>query len=109
MNADTFARLCRAEKDSLVKALCEPTNDTFVGKLIHSLALNQEQNAVLRLVLDGALTDALYTLLVALDGGASIGGVQQTYDLSDESGTRIAGGGELEVAAFEHFHGSSNG
>jgi hypothetical protein len=55
---------------------------------------------------DGVLTDAFYTLLLGLDGSASIGGVQQCYDLRDESGDKITGDGELEAAAFTHFQES---
>ncbi|KWT68142.1 hypothetical protein APV28_3336 [Comamonas testosteroni] len=46
----------------------------------------------------------MYTLLLGLDGAASIGGEQQTYTLHDEDGNLISDGGELEAAAWEAFH-----
>ena len=104
MNADDFARLCRADKDAMVAAFFDPTAETAVGALITSLDLDDAQLATLRQILDGALTDAMYNLLVALDGRASIGDVQQSYDLRDESGAAITGDGDLESAAFAAFH-----
>ena len=61
---------------------------------------------MLRDIVDGVLTDAWYTLLLALDGAASLGGVQQEYDLRDETGAKISGDGELEAAAYDHFQES---
>jgi hypothetical protein len=106
MVADRFERLCRTEKDSLVDTFFDPAAESAVGAHIQSLALSDSQLATLRLILDAALTDTMYTMLVALDGGASIGGVQQAYDVRDETGAKITGDGELESAAFEHFHES---
>ena len=54
--------------------------------------------------IDQALTDAFYTLLLGLDGSASLGGVQQGYRVQDETGCTIScGNGELEEHAFEAF------
>lgn len=104
MDADEFARICRAEKDSLVRTYFDAESETAVGSQIRSLALSDSQLATLRNIIDGALTDAYYTLLLALDGAASLDGNQQDYDLRDETGSRISGAGELEAAAYEHFH-----
>ena len=68
------------------------------------LQLDEKKLAILRDILDGVLTDAFYTLLLGLDGAASIGGLQQCFDLRDESGDKIGGDGELEAAAYSHFH-----
>ena len=106
MNADEFARLCRAEKDSMVATFFDPSAQTAVGAHIESLGLDVAQLATMRQILDGALTDAHYNLLIALDGGSSLGGVQQPYDLRDESGSKLNGDGDLESAAFAAFHES---
>ena len=50
-------------------------------------------------------TDAFYTLLLGLDGAASIGDVQQMYQIRDEKGNPILDSGDLEVEAWEQFHG----
>jgi hypothetical protein len=70
------------------------------------MQLDETQMEILQNVVDGVLTDAIYTLLLGLDGAASIGGVQECYDLRDESGGKITGDGELESAAFTHFQES---
>ena len=60
----------------------------------------------LRRVIDAALTDTMYGLLLGLDGEASIGSDQRTYRIFDEENERfIASPGEIEAAAYECFHG----
>ncbi|MFN5468624.1 MAG: hypothetical protein ACK5AM_10985 [Pirellulaceae bacterium] len=104
MKADNFARQCRLEKDALLASYFDPGADTRVSMEIRDMQLDEPKLAALREILDGALTDAFYTILLGLDGAASIGGTQQSFDLRDESGARITGDGELEAAAFAHFH-----
>jgi hypothetical protein len=106
MNADDFARQCRAEKDALLASYFDKNADTQVGVEIRNMNFVEPKLAALRQILDGVLTDAFYTLLLGLDGAASIGEVQQCFDLRDESGERITGNGQLEAAAFVHFHES---
>ncbi|WP_146600867.1 hypothetical protein [Novipirellula aureliae] len=104
MNADDFAMLCKTEKNAILSSYFDATSDTAVARMIAAMGLEPKQTADLRTTIDGVLTDAMYTLLVAIDGGASLGGVQQPYDLRDQTGEAISGDGELEAAAFEHFH-----
>lgn len=87
----------------MLAAYFDPGQETKVGQLIASLGHDSKQTATMRQVIDGVLTYSFYTLLLALDGGASLGGVQQISQLRDEAGQRISGDGELESAAFEHF------
>jgi hypothetical protein len=61
----------------------------------------------MREVLDAALTDTMYSLLLGLDGAASIGGDQQAYKIQDEDGNLLSTCGELEAAAHKVFHGSA--
>jgi hypothetical protein len=49
------------------------------------------------------LTDTFYTLLLGLDGSASIGGIQQTYKIYGEDGKLISDCGEIEAEAAEAF------
>jgi hypothetical protein len=69
------------------------------------MQLAPAQRAVLREVLDGVLTDTLYTVLLGLDGAASLGGEQRAYVLTDEDGTLLTRDGAIEAAAYECFHG----
>jgi len=49
----------------------------------------------------GPLTDLLYTVLLGLDGCASIGGTQEAYNLKDEKGNQL--NGEIEGFAYYYF------
>ncbi|PRD46153.1 EF-Tu C-terminal domain-related protein [Sphingobacterium haloxyli] len=57
----------------------------------------------LRQILGGSLRDTLYTILLGLDGDASIGDNQTCYKLFDENDNELTGG-EIDVAAYEYFH-----
>jgi hypothetical protein len=74
-----------------------------VGSKIASLALAPAQQTTMKEILDGALADALYTVLLALDGEASMGGAQESFKLYDESGALLTGGA-IEAAAWHRFH-----
>jgi hypothetical protein len=104
MTPAQFVRLFAKEKrDMLGSYLSDP--DTAVGGQIKAMDLSARELKALRAVLDGVLTDAFYTVLLALDGAASLGGKQITYSLRDEEGRELTGG-EIEAAAWEQFHGA---
>ncbi|HXU92984.1 MAG TPA: hypothetical protein VFP33_04945 [Gallionella sp.] len=103
MTPNEFVRHCAQEKTDLLAAYFNPTADTAVGAAIASLQLSTEQREAMKTILDTALTDAFYTMLLALDGEASLGGKQESYRLVDSEGNLIAGGGELEAAAWQNF------
>ena len=105
MDTKQFVACWKAEKDCLVEAFTKPTSSTQVATAIAELKLSLEQTQQLRTILDIALTDAFYTLLLGLDGAASIGGIQQQYSIRDENGMIVATPGALEQAAYEAFHG----
>src|SRR5262245_7607717 len=100
---DCFVR----EKDALVRSYMHD-RDTDVAAKIARLGLSPAKAKILQDVIDGVLTDAFYTVLLALDGEASLGGIQETYSLRDESGNELANG-ELEGPAWERFHGPKAG
>lgn len=102
MTSRDFALLCKAEKESLLNTYFGAT-DTAAGVLIHEMGLAPAQMTLMRQVVDTILTDAMYALLLGLDGAASIGGSQQPYQLRDEQGNLLTGG-ELESEAWHAFH-----
>ncbi len=55
-------------------------------------------------LVDVILTDTFYTLLLGLDGSASIGDSQEAYRILDEQGELVSDCGDLEAEAYEHFH-----
>ena len=103
MTPEEFAKCCAQEKSDLLAKYFDPTAGTAVGRAIASLELTAEQHTTMKAMLNTALTDTFYTMLLALDGEASLGGKQESYRLTDSEGNVIAGEGELEAAAWRHF------
>ena len=106
MTASEFVRLCKSEKESLLAEYFESDPQSAVGAKIANLRPTKTQSRLVREIVDGVLTDAFYTILLGLDGCASIGGRQVNYRLKDEEGNLFTGSGEIESAAFEEFHSS---
>ena len=104
MTPQEFAACVAREKEGLLATYFDLESGSAVSSKISAMELSAGQSKVLRTILDGALTDAFYTLLLGLDGAASIGGVQSAYELRAEDGTLLTGG-ELDGAAWEQFHG----
>ncbi len=97
---EAFYRL----KQELLDTYMQASRENDVGARIASLGLSASQRSTMKEILDGALTDALYTVLLGLDGVASMGGVQESFELYDEAGNVLTGG-ELEGPAWDRFHG----
>jgi hypothetical protein len=104
MNAEEFVASWRREKDNLLAQFTDPASESAAARLLHRLPLNQDQRQLLAQGLDAVLTDTFYTLLMGLDGAASIGGVQESFQLVTGSGSAVAAPGELEASAWKHFH-----
>ncbi len=49
-----------------------------------------------------------YTILLGLDGSASIGNAQESFKIFDEDDNLISEGGDLEGIAHEYFHEDDN-
>ena len=104
MTPQEFVACVAREKEDLLVTYFDPDSGSAVASQISAMCLSTGQAKALRMILDGALTDAFYTLLVGLDGEASLGGIQSVYELRAEDGTLLTGG-SLEGAASEQFHG----
>ncbi len=106
MSAEEFVRCFRREKDILLSAFVDASSGSSVACEVATLATSAEQRAALRRILDTAVTDTLYTILLALDGCSSLGGVQQKYRIFDEHENEICSGdGRIEALAHDYFHG----
>jgi hypothetical protein len=104
MTAREFARAVAAEKKAMLSDYFASRSEASVARRMRALKLDASQRRHLRKILDEAMTDLAYTILLGLDGEASLGGVQQQYRLTDEKG-QVLTGGDLEVAAYHEFHG----
>lgn len=103
MTADEFAKGFYIERQSLIDTYFNADSKTEVYELIQSLNLDDKGAERLRQILNGSLRDALYTVLLGLDGEVSIGNKQILYKIFDEDNNELTGG-EIEVAAYEYFY-----
>ena len=105
MNANEFVALWRRERDILVACFLDDSSEAAIAQQVRTLKLSEDQAAAVRNIISEVVRDTMYTLLLGLDGEASIGGVQQRYIIHDENGAAISESGEIEGAAYEQFHG----
>lgn len=102
MQLREFVLALREERDAMLASYTTPEPITHVGTLLQQASLTAAQRQTVIAAVDSALTDAFYTILLGLDGAASLGGTQQSYRVQDEAGTIISdGNGELEAMAYE--------
>ncbi|MCR5871576.1 MULTISPECIES: hypothetical protein [unclassified Sphingomonas] len=108
MDAKDFAAACREKRDTLLSSFADLSGGSAVAAHLAAANLTQSQRKQVFAAIDAALTDTFYTLLLALDGSASLAGNQHTFVLIDETGNTIANGdGRLEAAAWAAFHSDS--
>jgi hypothetical protein len=104
MDAETFAFACRRERDSMLALYSDASTATEVSGKLASANLSGAQKAIVLDAIGTILTDVFYSIILALDGASSLGGLQQNYRLLDEQGETISqGNGALEAAAFKAF------
>ena len=101
MNTEEFVEGFYREKQDFLTKYLSKNPESEVGQLIKSLNLTEQQTEIMEKIMDGTLTDIFYTILLGLDGCASIGGTQEMYDLKDENGNQLSG--EIEEYAYEYF------
>lgn len=105
MTSAKFVACVAKEKEALLASYLNSDSGAAVAKDIEGLRLTPAQKKEMKKILDGALTDAFYTMLLALDGATSLGGKQRNFELRDEDGTVLSG--DLEGPAWEQFHGKA--
>ncbi|MEA2462338.1 MAG: hypothetical protein QOJ98_85 [Acidobacteriota bacterium] len=103
MTARKFVAAWKREKQNMVKEFRSAASSSLVAEKIRDLNLTSAQRKQVIAIMDTALTDAFYTLLLGLDGSASIGGIQQTYKIYGEDRKLISDFGEIEAEAAEAF------
>ncbi len=102
MTPETFVRAFFDERKAIIESYFQKDNGADVALQMKSLNLDSEQETVLKNILYAAFRDVMYTILLGLEGEASIGGKQELYSLCDEQGNELTGG-EIEGWAWEYF------
>ncbi len=103
MTPEQFVKGFYQERKSLLNAYLDSKKNTEVSRLIKSMNLEEEGTEKIRQILNSALSDAFYTILLGLDGESPIGERQENYKIFEEAGAELTAG-ELEVFAWEYFH-----
>ena len=103
MDGATFAGHCNALRQQLVGDFTNLESGSEVAARIAALGLDEEQARQLSVIIDTVVRDSIYTLLLGLDGAASLGSCQQQYTVTDEDGNVVD---DIEGAAWECFHGA---
>lgn len=103
MTAKEFAKLFYLEKNDMINNYFNNLDDTEVGLGIKDLNLDKQQIKKVKSIIDSVITDTMYTILLGLDGEASIGDNQESYEIYDETGNKISTPGDIEQYAYEYF------
>ena len=91
------------EKKTILAEYFNPNSSSVVGKKISAITEQGISKDDLYDLLNLVLKENYYTLLLGLDGEASLGNTQITYKLYDENGNLLNECGELEAAAYRYF------
>jgi hypothetical protein len=104
MTSEDFVRSFKSQKNEML-ALYFSEHSGAVGAHIRSMRLSAEQTGIMQKLLDQALTDAFYSVLLALDGCARLGDAeQQSFLIEAEDGSLVChGDGVVEGLAYKHF------
>lgn len=106
MTTQEFVKNFYQEKQNILNSSFDTQSEyrTFVSTKVEELNLDQLQTEKLKEIVSHLLTDSFYTILLSLDGSASIGDSQKSFKIYDDEGTLISEGGDLEGLAYEYFH-----
>lgn len=103
MTGEQFVKLCFDEKESILKEYFDENTSTEVGVRIRLLLSEGASRDALYEMVSLVLNETYYSLLLALDGEASLGGTQMCYKIYDAEENLLNECGEIESAAFEYF------
>ena len=103
MNGEEFVKLCYKEKETILNEYFSESSSTAVAKKVKNLMRAGVGKDDLYKLIDSVMTDTYYTLLLGLDGAASLGGKQISYKIYDEKGILLNKCGEIEEHAFTYF------
>ena len=105
ISPEEFVQEFKDLKESLVSDYFSSDSDISRVNKLESAGLSNEQIELTKCIVGDALTDALYTVLLGLEGCASISQHQIMYKLFDEESNELTG--EIESIAWEKFHGQN--
>ncbi|QBA22574.1 hypothetical protein EU348_15845 [Chryseobacterium indologenes] len=107
MSSEEFVKNFYLEKQNILHSSFDNQAEhrSATSIKIKELKLNEIQTEKLKKIVSDLLTDTFYTILLGLDGSASIGTTQESFKIYDEGHNLISEGGDLEGYAYDYFHG----
>ena len=103
MTGKEFVKLCYDEKESILHEYFDINSQSIVAKKLQDLMKSGVSKEDLFDIVNSVLTENYYNLLLGLDGAASLGGEQISYQLYDEKGNLLNECGEIEESAYNYF------
>ena len=79
MTGEEFVKLCHSKKESILEEYFNEKSETQVGSKIKKLINEGVDEKELFSLLDNVMTDSFYTMLLGIDGAASIGGASRLH------------------------------
>ncbi|MEG1592289.1 hypothetical protein [Chryseobacterium sp.] len=106
MTTEEFVKNFYLEKQNILKSSFDNQTEyrSLVSNKIEELNLNEIETEKFKKIISYLLDDTFYTILLGLDGSASIGDSQESLKIYDEEDNLISEGGDLEGYAYEYFH-----
>lgn len=106
MTTEEFVKNFYLEKQNIFNSSFDTQSEhrTLVSTKIEELNLNDIETEKLKKIISYLLDDTFYTILLGLDGSASIGDSQESLKIYDEEDNLISEGEDLEGYAYEYFH-----
>ena len=103
MTAEQFVKLCFEEKERTLQSYFDQNGGTAVGRIIRLLIEQGAREEDVHELVSSVLEETYYGILLALDGEASLGGVQMIYKIFDEDDNLLSECGDLEGGAYEYL------
>ncbi|WP_346769515.1 hypothetical protein [Chryseobacterium sp.] len=106
MTTKEFVKNFYQEKQNILNSSFNTQSEyrSLVSTKIEELKLNDIETEKFKKIISYLLDDTFYTILLGLDGSASIGDSQEAFKIYDEEDNLISEGGDLESYAYEYFH-----
>ncbi|WP_323809018.1 hypothetical protein [Chryseobacterium formosus] len=106
MTIEEFVKNFYIEKQNILNSSFDTQSEyiSLVSTKIEELNLNEIKNEKFKKIISYLLDDTFYTILLGLDGSASIGDLQEPFKIYDEEDNLISDGGDLEGYAYKYFH-----
>ncbi|MDD7388561.1 MAG: hypothetical protein PUG60_02670 [Lachnospiraceae bacterium] len=105
MTAEEFVKAAKEEMQTTMSIYFSDDSETKVGQMIQKLINMGVPKEFLFQFVSNILNENYYNFMLALDGEASLGGIQMMYELFDEDGNELTGSGNIESEAFKQFIG----